>query len=66
MTLFFITVVVIALTMLIMASGVIIAKRSLHGSCGGLSTVRPNGESVDCDACPYREKFPECENRTPE
>ncbi|MBG99662.1 MAG: hypothetical protein CMN58_04890 [Solibacterales bacterium] len=64
MTLFFITVAVIALAMLIMASGVMIAKRPLHGSCGGLSTVRPNGEPIDCNACPYREKFPECENRT--
>ena len=66
MTLFLITVGAIAFTMLIMAVGAIVAKRSLRGSCGGLSVRGPDGEALNCDACPYREEFPDCENRVSE
>ena len=61
MTLFLITVATIAFAMLIMAVGAIVAKRSLRGSCGGLSVRGPDGDPLDCEACPYRGEFPECE-----
>ena len=66
MTMFLITVGVIAFAMLIMAVGAIFARRSLRGSCGGLGARRPDGEAFDCDACPYRGEFPECDNRAAE
>ena len=62
MTLFLITVITIAFAMLIMAVGVIVAKRSLRGSCGGLIVHGPDNEPLNCDACPYRYDNPECEN----
>ena len=66
MMLFLITLAVIAFAMLIMAVGAIVARRSLRGSCGGLSVRGPDGEPLDCDACPYREEFPDCGNQVSE
>ena len=66
MTLFLITVATIAFAMLLMAVGAIVAKRSLRGSCGGLSVRGPDGDPLDCEACPYRGEFPDCENRAAE
>jgi len=49
--------------MLIMAVGVIFAKRSLRGSCGGVQLRGPDGEPLNCEACPYRDENPDCDNR---
>ena len=49
--------------MLIMAVGVIFAKRSLRGSCGGVQFRGPDGEPLNCEACPYRDENPDCDNR---
>ena len=63
MTLVLLTIATIAIAMLIMAVGVIFAKRSLSGSCGGIQLRGPGGEPLNCDACPYRDENPDCENR---
>ena len=63
MTLFLLTIATIAIAMLIMAVGVIFAKRSLRGSCGGIQLRGPGGEPLNCDACPYRDENPDCEKR---
>ena len=49
--------------MLIMAVGLIFAKRSLRGSCGGIQIRGPDGEPLNCDACPHRDENPDCANR---
>ncbi len=63
MTLVLLTIATIAIAMLIMAVGVIFAKRSLRGSCGGIQLRGPGGEPLNCDACPYRDENPDCDNR---
>ncbi len=65
MTLILLTTATIAIAMLIMAVGVIFAKRALRGSCGGIQLQGPGGEPLNCDACPYRDDNPDCEKRVP-
>jgi hypothetical protein len=50
------TIVVIGLAMLGMAVGAMFSNRCLRGSCGGPDVFGPDGESLNCDTCPLREK----------
>lgn len=51
MNLFFIVLAVFALAMLAMGSGVILSKRRLRGSCGGLAGLKDEiGQSM-CEVC---------------
>ena len=56
MTLFLITVVIIAVLMAIMAIGVILKGRCLVGSCGGEAIYGPDGELLNCAHCPVRKE----------
>jgi hypothetical protein len=56
MTLFLLSLTVIAIAMLIMAVGVIFSGRCLHGSCGGPEVLTSGGESLSCAACPRRKE----------
>lgn len=56
MTLFLITVVIIAVLMAIMAIGVILKGRCLVGSCGGEAIYGPDGELLNCRHCPVRKE----------
>lgn len=56
MTLFLITVVVVAVLMAIMAIGVILTGRCLVGSCGGEAIYGPDGELLNCRYCPVRKE----------
>jgi hypothetical protein len=54
MTIFFLSVLVVGLAMLIMAVGVIFSNRCLRGSCGGEKIFDSEGKELVCDACPHR------------
>lgn len=54
MTVFLLSLGVIALAMLAMAVGVILSGRCLRGSCGGPDITGPDGASLRCAACPRR------------
>ncbi len=54
--LFLITFVAFGVIMLLMAVGVIFSGRCLRGSCGGREIIGPNGELLNCDSCPVRNK----------
>ncbi len=54
MTLFLLSVGLIAGVMLIMAVGLLFKYPCLRGSCGGLDVVDAQGRSLRCDACPRR------------
>ncbi len=56
MGLLILTVAVIGIAMAAMAVGAIFSNRCLRGSCGGPEVLGPDGESLNCDACPLREK----------
>lgn len=56
MGLLLLTVAVIGIAMAAMAVGAIFSNRCLRGSCGGPEVFGPDGESLNCDACPLREK----------
>ena len=63
MMLLALSIAAIAIAMLIMAVGVIFKGRHLRGSCGGI-LYGPDGDPLNCDACPYRDDNPDCERRT--
>ena len=48
------TIAVIAAVMLIMAIGALFGRRCLRGSCGGPELLGPDGNSLQCAACPHR------------
>jgi hypothetical protein len=54
MGLILLTVIVVALSMLAMAVGVIFSNRCLRGSCGGAEAQGPNGDVLSCESCPHR------------
>ena len=54
MGLILLTVIVVALSMLAMAVGVIFSNRCLRGSCGGAEALGPDGDPLSCDTCPRR------------
>jgi len=56
MGLILLTVVVVALSMLAMAVGVIFSNRCLRGSCGGTEALGPDSDALRCDSCPRRPK----------
>lgn len=56
MGLLLLTIAVIGIAMLAMAVGVLFSDRCLRGSCGGPDVLGPDGESLNCDTCPLREK----------
>ena len=57
------SIAAIAIAMLILAVGGIFKHRHLRGSCGGI-LYGPDGEPLNCEACPYRDGNPDCERRT--
>ena len=59
MGLFFLTLAVIAVAMLIMAVGVLFKYPCLRGSCGGTDVAGPDGESLACAVCPRRRAISE-------
>ena len=63
MMLLALSIAAIAIAMLIMAVGVIFKRCHLRGSCGGI-LYGPDGDPLNCDACPYRDDNPDCERRT--
>jgi len=55
---FFLSVAVIAIIMLVMAVGVMFNYPCLRGSCGGAGVTGPDGRRLSCDACPNRAREP--------
>ncbi len=55
-TLVLFTVAVMALAMAGMAVGVMFSNKCLRGSCGGPEILGPDGDPLNCDACPLKEK----------
>ena len=56
-TVVLLTVVVMAIAMIGMAVGVLFSNKCLRGSCGGPEVIGPDGESLDCDTCPLRDRL---------
>ena len=54
MATFLLTLGGMVLIMAIMAVGVVFSGRCLRGSCGGPDAVGPDGEPLNCAACPNR------------
>lgn len=54
MSLFVLTLVVVALVMVIMAVGLFFRRPCLRGSCGGPDLFDSEGDSLTCAACPRR------------
>ena len=54
MGLIVVAIIIVALSMLAMAVGVIFSNRCLRGSCGGAEAQGPNGDVLSCDTCPHR------------
>ena len=50
------TIAVFAFVVLIMSIGVIFSGRCIRGSCGGKEIFGPDGELLNCDACPVRKE----------
>ncbi len=50
------TLAVFAVVVLIMSVGVIFSGRCIRGSCGGEEIIGPDGELLNCDACPVRKE----------
>ena len=50
------TIAVFAFVVLIMSIGVIFSGRCIRGSCGGEEIIGPDGELLNCDACPVRKE----------
>ena len=50
------TIVVFAFVVLIMSIGVVFSGRCIRGSCGGEEIIGPDGELLNCDACPVRKE----------
>ncbi len=48
------TFVFFAISMLIMAVGLIFKRPCLRGSCGGREVLDGNGESLSCITCPNK------------
>ena len=48
MTLFFLTLLLVALTMAALSAGVLLGRRPMQGSCGGLGALGLRGE---CELC---------------
>ena len=57
MTLFLLTLGLLATIMLIMSVGVIFSGRCLRGSCGGPAVLDGNGEPITCATCPNRKRL---------
>ena len=51
-----VTIAVFACVVLIMSIGVIFSGRCIRGSCGGEEIIGPDGELLNCDACPVRKE----------
>ena len=51
MTLFWLTLVAIALVMAFMAVGVLLSNRELRGSCGGPAVLDSDGVPITCGDC---------------
>jgi hypothetical protein len=47
---------VFGIAMAAMAVGVIFSNRCLRGSCGGPEALGPDGQSLNCAACPKRRR----------
>jgi hypothetical protein len=58
MALFFLTLGVMAIAMVLMGVGVILNGVCLRGSCGGPDAVGPDGEPMNCATCPNRRPEP--------
>ena len=58
MQMFFITLFVLGLIMLIMAVGVIMGRKPIAGSCGGMSAL---GMETECDVCGGNQEICETE-----
>jgi len=50
------SIVGVGLVMLIMAVGAIFSDRCLRGSCGGPAVLGSDGQPLNCEACPLRDK----------
>ena len=64
MTLFFLSLGVLALVMTGMAVGVLLSNRELRGSCGGIAVRGPDGEPLTCGNCDCRPEDPPAEQQT--
>lgn len=56
LALFFFTLGIFGVAMLVMAVGVIFSGRCLRGSCGGPDILDGDGESLRCASCPKRKE----------
>jgi len=59
MQLFILSAVVIGVAMLGMSVGVLLSNRCLRGSCGGPDVLGPDGQLLNCAACPNRDRATE-------
>lgn len=57
MGLMLITFIAFIVVAAIMAVGLILQGRCLRGSCGGEEIFGPDGELLNCDTCPVRERL---------
>ena len=55
-TLVLLTIGLMALVKTGMAVGVMFSNKCLRGSCGGPEVLGPNGESLNCDTCPLKDR----------
>jgi len=61
MELFFLTITVFGIVVLIMSVGAIFQGKCIKGSCGGEEIWDADGELLNCDTCPVRRRG-ECES----
>lgn len=61
MELLFITIVVFGVVVLIMSVGAILQGKCIKGSCGGEEIWGPDGDLLNCETCPVRQKG-DCES----
>ena len=48
--------VVVGISVLAMAIGVLMKRPCLRGSCGGPAVVGPDGQALSCADCPNRKR----------
>ena len=54
MAILLLSITVIAVSVTLMAVGVLWSGRCLRGSCGGPDVIGPDGKPLSCSNCPLR------------
>ena len=61
MQILLLTISIFGIVVLIMSVGAIVQGKCLRGSCGGKEVWSADGELLNCDTCPVRERG-DCES----